>query len=185
MQQGRADTRALPPRRRSDIDSESKSPKNPVAEGRGRRPRKRNASTCSGNAIVVVNLLPVKIKRSAGGGGWEAEWDFDKSTPTTSVSVCLRNIPGIGRTTFVGSLDVFVTPDEEEAVTICLQKLGCVPVFLDKEMAHRYYQGYCRGTLWPVMHNVVDVYNKKEVALPTQDHHTASSGAASDGHPRP
>lgn len=32
----------------------------------------------------------------------------------------------------------------------CSQK--CIPVFLDEEIVHQYYNGYCNNILWPLFH---------------------------------
>ena len=28
----------------------------------------------------------------------------------------------------------------------------CIPVFLDEEIVHQYYNGYCNNILWPLFH---------------------------------
>lgn len=64
------------------------------------------------------------------------------------------------RVTWIGTLPVHVTEDEEEQVTRLLEHFRCVPVFLPLAMHYNFYEGFCRDTLWPVFHNVMDVYGK-------------------------
>lgn len=72
------------------------------------------------------------------------------------------------RLTWVGAVrcssktDVVTKADEDE-ITQILLPFKCVPVFFSPEIASMYPK-FCRGTLWPVFHNIVDVYAK----LPTR-----------------
>ncbi|KAJ0394856.1 hypothetical protein P43SY_002497 [Pythium insidiosum] len=66
---------------------------------------------------------------------------------------------------FVGCPEVFINRDEETTVERQLRAFHCFPVFLSPDVAHRYYQGFCKGVLWPVFHNVIDVYNSAQLTL--------------------
>lgn len=45
-------------------------------------------------------------------------------------------------------------PDEigQRALTDALAQKKCIPVFLDEEIVHQYYNGYCNNILWPLFH---------------------------------
>nr|XP_028944955.1 alpha,alpha-trehalose-phosphate synthase [UDP-forming] 1-like isoform X2 [Malus domestica] len=45
-------------------------------------------------------------------------------------------------------------PDEigQKALTRALAEKRCIPVFLDEEIVHQYYNGYCNNILWPLFH---------------------------------
>ncbi|GER26639.1 trehalose-6-phosphate synthase [Striga asiatica] len=45
-------------------------------------------------------------------------------------------------------------PDEigQRALTRALAEKRCIPVFLDEEIVHQYYNGYCNNILWPLFH---------------------------------
>ncbi|CAL1366843.1 unnamed protein product [Linum trigynum] len=45
-------------------------------------------------------------------------------------------------------------PDEvgQKALTKALAEKRCIPVFLDEEIVHQYYNGYCNNILWPLFH---------------------------------
>lgn len=36
--------------------------------------------------------------------------------------------------------------------------MRCIPVFLPPATHKAFYDGYCKDTLWPIFHNVIDVY---------------------------
>lgn len=78
---------------------------------------------------------------------------------------------------YIGCPEVFVARDEELAVEMQLRAFHCVPVYLDPVVGHRYFQGFCKGVLWPVFDNVVDVYNSAQLPLddvPREETHARS-----------
>ncbi|TMW64835.1 hypothetical protein Poli38472_009002 [Pythium oligandrum] len=112
--------------------------------------------------IIVVNVLPLVFERKADDSGWKIEWS------SSATSLFYRNL--VSNTErylpmFIGCPEVFVSREEETAVEKQLSAFNCVPVFLDPVVAHRYFQGFCKGVLWPVFHNIVDVYNSAKLAL--------------------
>ena len=117
--------------------------------------------------IVVTNVLPVHLERDDE-GRWTASWDEEIGRPESSLSRYLAigvrklDTPHV----FVGSPECFVPKAERAAVeeAIAAAGLSCVCVYHEPGLAHRFYQGFCKGTLWPVMHNVIDVYNTASVA---------------------
>ncbi|XVF35057.1 hypothetical protein REPUB_Repub18cG0112100 [Reevesia pubescens] len=40
----------------------------------------------------------------------------------------------------------------QKALTKALAEKRCIPVFLDEEIVHQYYNGYCNNILWPLFH---------------------------------
>jgi trehalose 6-phosphate synthase/phosphatase len=112
--------------------------------------------------IIVVNVLPLVFSRDATNTGWDVEWN------STATAMFYRNLIADTdkyKSLYVGCPEVFVSKEEESMVEKQLRTLNCVPVFLDPLTAHRYYQGYCKGVLWPIFHNVVDVYNSASLTL--------------------
>lgn len=112
--------------------------------------------------LIVVNVLPLVFERNAADNGWDVEWS------SSATSMFYRNL--VSETDkysplFIGCPEVFIATDEEPSVEKQLRGLHCVPVFLDPTVAHRYFQGFCKGVLWPVFHNVVDVYNSAKLTL--------------------
>ncbi|CAM9377639.1 unnamed protein product [Phaeothamnion confervicola] len=121
----------------------------------------QDVSISSFDGVVVVSLfLPVIVTRAAAAGPddavgrWQVEWDYENL-------LSLHNNASIGlRVTRVGVVryDGVIAPEDEEALTRELARFDCVPVFLEKTMARKFYRDFCKGVLWPVFHHVVDVY---------------------------
>ena len=84
------------------------------------------------------------------------------------------------RVQFVGCPYTFVPPDQQDAVIEVLRPLDCTPVFLQPEVASAYYQGYCMGVLWPLFHNILDVYNPADTLEPFVEGHRTSISGTSD-----
>ncbi|KAL4099608.1 hypothetical protein PRIC1_007409 [Phytophthora ramorum] len=117
--------------------------------------------------LIVVNVLPLVFERSAASAsGWGVSW------ATSATAMLYRTLVRDAdqySPLFIGCPEVFVAKSEEAALEKQLLALRCVPVFLDPPVAHRYFQGFCKGVLWPVFHNVVDVYNSAELQLDCEE----------------
>ena len=116
----------------------------------------------SDGVIVVSYFLPVIVTRvapedSAGSASsWVIAWDTEN----------LLSLRTRLRVTWVGTVRVNPPPskDEEDSLARALQKFDCVPVFIDPENHEKFYKTFCKGTLWPVFHHILDVYGP----LPTR-----------------
>lgn len=119
-------------------------------------------STHTTTVLIVVNVLPLVFERNATDDAWLVEWSSSATSMfyRTLVSDSSKYTP-----LFIGCPEVFIAKSEEDAVEKQLRAFACVPVFLDPTVAHRYFQGFCKGVLWPVLHNVVDVYNSAKLTL--------------------
>lgn len=62
---------------------------------------------------------------------------------------------------YVGSPNVFVPPEQRLLVERTLSTLNCYPVWLERVTANRYYQGYCKTILYPIFHNIIELYGNK------------------------
>lgn len=49
---------------------------------------------------------------------------------------------------WVGYPGVDIPKDEQESVEELLEREGCRPVFLSKQLNERYSNGFCREVLW-------------------------------------
>lgn len=128
--------------------------------------RKSSDSSASSNAttvIIVVNVLPLAFERKPDDSGWDVTWS------STATGMFYRNllsdVDAHYTPLYIGCPEVFVARDEELVVEKQLRAFHCVPVYLDPMVGHRYFQGFCKGVLWPVFHNVVDVYNSAKLTL--------------------
>ncbi|KAL8510050.1 hypothetical protein ACS0TY_017034 [Phlomoides rotata] len=95
--------------------------------------------------LVVANRLPVSAVRRG-----EDSWSLDVSAGGL-VSALLGVKEFEAR--WIGWAGVNV-PDEvgQKALTKALAEKKCIPVFLDEEIVHQYYNGYCNNILWPLFH---------------------------------
>jgi trehalose 6-phosphate synthase/phosphatase len=101
------------------------------------------------SVIIVHYFLPVKLSRT--NGVWSANWDGE------NILALDLNM----RTCWVGSVryeDKEIPYEEQDAVTEVLLRMNCHPVFIPEAMHHQFYDQYCKHTLWPLMHHVVDIY---------------------------
>ncbi|KAB2081846.1 hypothetical protein ES319_A05G158800v1 [Gossypium barbadense] len=95
--------------------------------------------------LVVANRLPVSAVRR-GVDSWHLE---------ISVGGLVSALLGVKEfeTRWIGWAGVNV-PDEigQRALIKALAEKRCIPVFLDEEIVHQYYNGYCNNILWPLFH---------------------------------
>ncbi|KAK8949391.1 Alpha,alpha-trehalose-phosphate synthase [UDP-forming] 1 [Platanthera zijinensis] len=95
--------------------------------------------------LVVANRLPVSAVRLG-----EDSWSLDISAGgLVSALLGVRDVDA----KWIGWAGVNV-PDEvgQRALTKALAEKRCIPVFLDEEIVHQYYNGYCNNILWPLFH---------------------------------
>ncbi|KAH6795603.1 hypothetical protein C2S51_036589 [Perilla frutescens var. frutescens] len=95
--------------------------------------------------LVVANRLPVSAIRR-GPDSWSLE---------ISAGGLVSALLGVKEfeARWIGWAGVNV-PDEvgQNALTRALAEKKCIPVFLDEEIVHQYYNGYCNNILWPLFH---------------------------------
>ncbi|CAI0441029.1 unnamed protein product [Linum tenue] len=95
--------------------------------------------------LVVANRLPVSAVRRG-----EDAWSLE-----ISAGGLVTALLGVNdfEARWIGWAGVNV-PDEvgQKALTKALAEKRCIPVFLDEEIVHQYYNGYCNNILWPLFH---------------------------------
>ncbi|XP_057997040.1 alpha,alpha-trehalose-phosphate synthase [UDP-forming] 1 isoform X1 [Hevea brasiliensis] len=95
--------------------------------------------------LVVANRLPVSAVRK-GEDSWQLE---------ISVGGLVSALLGVKEfdARWIGWAGVNV-PDEigQKALSTALAEKRCIPVFLDEDVVHQYYNGYCNNILWPLFH---------------------------------
>ncbi|OAY78691.1 alpha,alpha-trehalose-phosphate synthase [UDP-forming] 1 [Ananas comosus] len=95
--------------------------------------------------LVVANRLPVSAVRRG-----EDSWSLEISAGgLVSALLGVKDVDA----KWIGWAGVNV-PDEvgQRALTRALAEKRCIPVFLDEEIVHQYYNGYCNNILWPLFH---------------------------------
>ena len=118
--------------------------------------------TDADGVVVVVPHLPVMLSHYTN-GAWRVSWDEEHLLSQKKPSVHFGGEMKL-RVTFVGIPNVHVPEEEQEAVRAALAPFRCKPVFLPQDVKRDAVTGFCKDTLWPLFHNVVDVYG----AVPTR-----------------
>ena len=118
--------------------------------------------TDADGVVVVVPHLPVMLSHYSN-GAWRVSWDEEHLLSQKKPSVHFGGEMKL-RVTFVGIPNVHVPEEEQEAVRAALAPFRCKPVFLPQDVKRDAVTGFCKDTLWPLFHNVVDVYG----AVPTR-----------------
>ncbi|GKV47892.1 hypothetical protein SLEP1_g54745 [Rubroshorea leprosula] len=95
--------------------------------------------------LVVANRLPVSAVRRG-----EDSWSLEISAG--GLVTALLGVKDF-EARWIGWAGVNV-PDEigQTALIKALADKRCIPVFLDEEIVHQYYNGYCNNILWPLFH---------------------------------
>eukprot|EP00257_Ricinus_communis_P006677 XP_002522296.2 alpha,alpha-trehalose-phosphate synthase [UDP-forming] 1 isoform X2 [Ricinus communis] len=95
--------------------------------------------------LVVANRLPVSAVRR-GEDSWQLE---------ISVGGLVSALLGVKEfdARWIGWAGVNVHDEiGQKALTKALAEKRCIPVFLDEDVVHQYYNGYCNNILWPLFH---------------------------------
>eukprot|EP00584_Thalassiosira_punctigera_P006186 CAMPEP_0172526174 /NCGR_PEP_ID=MMETSP1067-20121228/1140_1 /TAXON_ID=265564 ORGANISM="Thalassiosira punctigera, Strain Tpunct2005C2" /NCGR_SAMPLE_ID=MMETSP1067 /ASSEMBLY_ACC=CAM_ASM_000444 /LENGTH=1201 /DNA_ID=CAMNT_0013309623 /DNA_START=51 /DNA_END=3656 /DNA_ORIENTATION=- len=131
--------------------------------GAGSAPKQAVHLTSSDGLIVVSAFLPVHLTRSDN-GEWSADWDYEA---LLSMQTHLR-VTRVGTVKWRGwhgnvgggkSDESGVPVDERLRVEAVLRPFNCVPVWVPTTLFGEMYNGFCKGVLWPILHNVASVYS--------------------------
>ena len=125
------------------------------------------------SVIVVSNVLPLDIVFDEESMTWSAEWSNDVDGLGWSGNSSWE-AGGFRRVIHVGVPNVYVPAKYRDDLEQLLNHFDCVPVYLEAQEAHDHYQGWCKAVIWPVFHNIIDLYNASKVKT--------RSSSASDGH---
>jgi trehalose 6-phosphate synthase/phosphatase len=103
------------------------------------------------HVIVIAYHLPLRVQRAAA-GGYIIEWDDERGIDRESMGLPTR-------CTYIGCIELDV-PDigEQEALEKMLfEKYDSIVIFLDPEQRNKFYHGFCREYLAPLMHGQMHV----------------------------
>eukprot|EP00475_Leptophrys_vorax_P019115 TRINITY_DN2611_c1_g1_i1.p1 TRINITY_DN2611_c1_g1~~TRINITY_DN2611_c1_g1_i1.p1 ORF type:complete len:551 (-),score=100.12 TRINITY_DN2611_c1_g1_i1:36-1688(-) len=108
--------------------------------------KEEHLSGFSGRLIMASNRLPVTITKTEDGS-----WSFSVSSGglVTALSGLKQQIPFL----WVGWVGLDVPKEEEAELARQLEEnYGLFPVFLNKDLVDKYYNGFCNDILWPLFH---------------------------------
>ena len=114
------------------------------------------------SVIVVSNVLPLDISFDKKAQQWSASWSRDVDGTGWSGNTAWDAL-GFRRVVHVGVPNAYVPTDQRDKVEKLLNQFDCVPVYLEAQEAHEHYQGWCKAVIWPVFHNIIDLYNASKV----------------------
>lgn len=107
--------------------------------------------------LYISNQLPLRMKKATSPSptalhSWDFEWDEDSLGYQAKSGIEQPQFQEI-KVVYVGCLPSEVDPIEHDAVTQDLySRYNCLPVFLGPELKEKYYSGFCKQILWPLMH---------------------------------
>lgn len=134
--------------------------------GSSATPAKQPVHLSSTDGLVVVSaFLPILLHRSDA-GVWSADWDYEMllstQTPLRVTRIGVVKWRGWhGNSGDEGSPEAGVPVSERHLVEECLAHFNCVPVWIEPNLFGEMYNGFCKGVLWPVLHNVTSVYSSR------------------------
>jgi len=139
-------------------------PEQPSVPPTGCRNIRRSVALKSSDGVIVASaFLPVHLNRSEK-GEWSASWDYEA---LLSMQTHLR-VTRVGYVKWRGwhgnyglgaSPEGGVPTEERHLVENCLKSFNCVPVWCVPNKFGEMYDGFCKGVLWSILHNVTTVYS--------------------------
>lgn len=72
-------------------------------------------------------------------GKWVVEWDYENLLSLHSENINMR-VTRVGFIRYAAG----IKPEEEEDVVKALRPFGCVPVFLERTLARKFYRDFCK-----------------------------------------
>lgn len=108
--------------------------------------------------IIVLYRLPIIAKKKA--NEWTFAWDDDALYLTcTGLRKGLEDLRA--KSIWIGILNTdepIPSKDHDHISNKLWENFQCVPVFLPKSILTKFYQGFCKGTLWPTFHMLTKTY---------------------------
>jgi len=114
------------------------------------------------HVLIVAYHLPLKVARAAG-GGYVIEWDDERGLDRAGM-----NLPA--QCTYIGCIELEVPSIDEQEVLeeLLFKQYGCIVLFLNPELHRKYYHGFCREYLAPIMHNQMHVTQDADPFVPDE-----------------
>lgn len=103
-------------------------------------------------AIIALYRLPIIAERKD--GRWIFAWDDDALYLTfAGFRMGLEQLHIQPLWVGILNTDETILPEEREQIErTLLDDFNCVPIFFPKETLVKFYQGFCKTTLWPAFH---------------------------------
>lgn len=102
--------------------------------------------------FFICYHLPVSITRSN-----SRNEPFEVTWADSLIAKSRNSVSQSMKTMWVGTISVnrkTLSTEQEIFLLEKLRSMDCIPIFLDDEVAHKMYLGFCKTVMWPVFHNV-------------------------------
>lgn len=111
--------------------------------------------------IIALYRLPIIADKHPTTGKWSFAWD-DDALYLTSTGL-RRGLEEMRiKPLWIGILNTTEAISSSECDSISktlLESFNCVPVFFPQETLTKFYQGFCKHTLWPAFHMINNVHD--------------------------
>lgn len=110
--------------------------------------------------IIVLYRLPVIATRHPETGVWSFAWD-DDALYLTSTGL-RRGLDELKvKPLWIGIINTsepIPTKDRDRISRTLFEDFNCIPVYFSADILTKFYQGFCKGTLWPAFHMLTNVH---------------------------
>lgn len=128
------------------------------------------ATVCPGRMFYLCYELPLRIALRRD-GTWEVAWRKHELNARADASIA-----DSVKTLWVGLVPEVVveqegdappelrhvTQQEFDSLRPLLEGMACLPLFADMAVRQQHTEGYCMKVLWPMFHNVLDVFTRPD-----------------------
>mmetsp|Transcript_14574 Transcript_14574/g.22116 ORF Transcript_14574/g.22116 Transcript_14574/m.22116 type:complete len:903 (+) Transcript_14574:85-2793(+) len=107
--------------------------------------------------VIVAHSLPIRISRpKSSSEKWSVAFD-DSRNWLAAMRMLEEKDEGDYSVSWVGCVDAFgKSEDEKKSIKEELEKLGCVPVWIEtRKLRETYFIGCCKSVLWRLFHYVM------------------------------
>lgn len=124
----------------------------------GNEDGRRGANISGQQVIIVLYRLPLIATKTE--NGFSFEWDDDALYLTSTglrrgLAELQTKVLWVG---IIPGIDEDDVENKDEVCDILLSEFNCIPVFIEKDILTKFYQGFCKGFLWPSFHMVTTLH---------------------------
>ncbi|URE45885.1 synthase [Musa troglodytarum] len=113
--------------------------------------------------IIVSHRLPLRAATDPASPGGLA---FSRDPDALALQLC-SGLPPAADVVHVGTLAATVDPAHHAAVSrILFDRFRCLPVFIPADLHRRFYHGFCKHYLWPLLHYLLPLSPSSLGGLP-------------------
>ncbi|KAL5207714.1 hypothetical protein ABZP36_032149 [Zizania latifolia] len=121
------------------------------------------ASPAPARRVIVSHRLPLRVAPDAA-----SPFGFSFTVDADTVAYQLRSgLPAGAPVLHIGTLPPSVAEvTSDELCNYLLANFSCLPVYLPADLHHRFYHGFCKHYLWPLLHYLLPLTPSSLGGLP-------------------